>query len=253
MYDYMKSYLQANFQGETETLVSREGTQVDTRSRNLIVDSSGTEVMTYTETDVTINATEFNAGAKTTGTTTFNNASYPSNGTYDCSVYINSDVEISNVTINGDLHINADEDAFIEYNNVVVTGSIYNDNPNKTLSINMTGASSGTADNPGTGAGQVNIVSLAKFSFTVSPAITGYEWRLYQVDNAGSLQGSIELAGEESATGSTNMYQYSYSTDTTIAIQILPHGNDYIESVTYYTLGRIDQDTVINLTPDLNN
>jgi hypothetical protein len=117
----------------------------------------------------------------------------------------------------------------------------------------MTGASSGTADNPGTGAGQVNIVSLAKFSFTVSPAITGYEWRLYQVDNAGSLQGSIELAGEESATGSTNMYQYSYSTDTTIAIQILPHGNDYIESVTYYTLGRIDQDTVINLTPDLNN
>jgi hypothetical protein len=91
-------------------------------------------------------------------------------------------------------------------------------------------------------------------TFTVNPAITGYEWRFYQVTALGSLAGASALVtGEESAAASTqtDFYSYTYAAGLHTCLQIL--SDTYEESLTYLTLP--DQDTVltINLTVDNND
>ncbi|MBN2287363.1 MAG: hypothetical protein JXI43_13010 [Tissierellales bacterium] len=105
----------------------------------------------------------------------------------------------------------------------------------------------------GTGATTTIVASSIDFTFMVSPAITAYEWRMYSVTAAGSLAGAVELAGEESAGLSSQTYTYSYTSDISIAVQILAISQDYVESVTYYTLGSDNQSVTINLTKDANN
>lgn len=109
-----------------------------------------------------------------------------------------------------------------------------------------------TSDWINTGAGNVSVVAgLRSFNFTVSPPIIGYEWRIYSVPTSGSLSGSVELAGEESAIASDQSYSYTYSTPAVIAVQIMEAG-DYEESVTYYTLVDADQSVGINLSVENN-
>jgi hypothetical protein len=122
------------------------------------------------------------------------------------------------------------------------------------LTINVTDrATSPTYYNTGTGT--VSIVAGQKsFKFTVSPSITGYEWRIYSVTALGSLDGSVELDGEESATVDNQTYSYTYSSDTPIAVQIISQpDHDYEEEVQYFTLVNGDQDVTITLELDNNN
>lgn len=91
------------------------------------------------------------------------------------------------------------------------------------------------------------------FHFTLSPSIINYEWRLYSVTALGSLAGSVELAGEELASVGEQTYNYNYSSDTPVALQIISKANDYIEQVNYFTLLNESQNVVINLTKDNNN
>jgi len=123
-----------------------------------------------------------------------------------------------------------------------------------TLTINV----SATATTPtiyNTGAGTVSVVAGQKtFKFTLSPSLTNYEWRLYSITAVGSLDGATELDGEEDATADNQSYAYSYSSDQPIAVQIINQpDNDYVESITYYTLVNNDQDVTILLTKDINN
>ena len=85
----------------------------------------------------------------------------------------------------------------------------------------------------------------------MSPSITGYEWRIYDVTATGSLAGAVELDGEENAIADNQSYSYSYTADDAIAVQIIDEGN-YVESITYYTLKNADQDVLITLTPETN-
>ena len=92
------------------------------------------------------------------------------------------------------------------------------------------------------------------FTFTLSPSITAYEWRIYEVTALGSMAGAVEVDGEESATVDNQTYNYGYSVDQPIAVQILPQpDSDYEESITYYNLIDANQSVTINLTPDINN
>ena len=252
MYDYMKSYLQANFQGETETVVSRDGDQVDTRGLDFIIDSTVTEIVSYDDTSITINADEFKSGAKTTGIVSFNSGSHPAGGTFSCDVYVESDTNIDGMTVNGDLYINTGADSTVVYENVTVSGSVYNADASHTLTINVINCSI-TAAVQGSGAGEVDVSSVANFNFSVNSGMTNYEWRIYKVDAPGSLQGSVELAGEESASSDSISYQYSYLNDITIALQILPHGNDFLEDVSYHTLTANSQNASIKLIEDTFN
>lgn len=169
------------------------------------------------------------------------------------SLKVSGEINLTNVNVSDDLHIDTKTNSSLTFNNVVVSGSVYNDNTSGTLTINAIGSSSMTAGDVGTGNGETNIVQSVQFKFTVTPSITGYEWRIYQVDAKGSLKGAVDLAGEESATADNQTYSYNYTSDIEIALQILSRSNDYVESDTYYTLNSLDQDVTINLTPDINN
>jgi len=131
---------------------------------------------------------------------------------------------------------------------------LYN-NSGGAVTINVNGGDSPTIRN---GTSASTIVNNPKFfNFTLSPSVTGYEWRLYEVTAVGSLDGSVEMDGEESATDDNQEYAYNYAGDQPIAVQIITHSfgseDDYVESNTYYTLGSTGQNVTILLTEDDNN
>jgi len=153
------------------------------------------------------------------------------------------------------LHIPASVTGTITLDNISVDGSgtdIYWEGTSGTLTVKcINGTNVSTSDSAG---GTVDIQNGKNFKFTVRPSITHYEWRIYKVDNIGSLAGASELAGEESATEDNQTYSYNYTSDTPIAVQIISQpDNDYEESITYYTLTDSDQNVTINLNADENN
>jgi len=92
------------------------------------------------------------------------------------------------------------------------------------------------------------------FKFTVNPSITGYEWHIYEVDVLGSLDGAVELDGEETAIADNQIYPYTYSGDMSVAVQVISQPDyDYTESISYYTLKNGNQEVTINLEIDENN
>ena len=175
-------------------------------------------------------------------------------------INITGDVKMSggfNLTahkLTGDLNINTGANSTLTFSNVSVSGNVWNDDTAHTLVIQATNGSSLTAGDPGTGIGQTNVQNTKSFSFSVNPSITGYEWRVYSVTAQGSLAGSVELAGEETATQDHQVYVYNYTADTPMALQIISQPNaDYVESITYYILGNSNQTVIVNLSRDNNN
>lgn len=118
-----------------------------------------------------------------------------------------------------------------------------------TVTINVAaGASTPTVRTAGA---TVTVQSADKvFDFTVSPSITGYEWRLYTDDLTAGVIGTVELAGEESAIADNQSYSYQYTSDTQVVLQIITAG--YEESQTTLTLGDSDQERIINLKKETN-
>jgi len=57
-------------------------------------------------------------------------------------VYLNDEIDLTNITINGDLHINTGANSELDFDNVTVTGNITNDDSSHTLTINATNGSS---------------------------------------------------------------------------------------------------------------
>lgn len=124
---------------------------------------------------------------------------------------------------------------------------------NGTLTINAKNGTNLTSSGCTSAGGTVIVTNPKVFKFTLNPSITGYEWRIYSVTAMGSLAGAVELDGEESASVDNQTYNYEYSSDVIIAVQILAILQDYEESVTYYRLSNSDQDITILLTRDENN
>jgi len=127
---------------------------------------------------------------------------------------------------------------------------LVNVSTSQTLTISVSdGATIPTVQN--TGGGTVTIVAGERtFAFTLNPSITGYEWRIYTVTALGSLDGSTEIDGEEIASVDNQSYIYIHTSDTPAAVQIID--DDYVESITYYTLVNGDQSVTINLSPEDN-
>lgn len=122
-----------------------------------------------------------------------------------------------------------------------------------TCTINPTnGCNVIQADCVATGGGTivVNAVQVT-YQFTLSPAITGYEWRLYVEDPAAGIFGGTELAGEETATVSTQSYSYvTGDAGTNVVLQIIATG--YEESLTYFALAASSQSQTITLSLEEN-
>ncbi len=117
-----------------------------------------------------------------------------------------------------------------------------------TLTINVQpGASTPTVHNVGLGTVNV-VVGLKTLTFTVNPAITGYEWRLGVDDPASGKLYTTELDGEESATLSTQTY--TTGTANTGVIQIIAAG--YVEYTETVSLGVSDVTRTLNLVKENN-
>lgn len=112
---------------------------------------------------------------------------------------------------------------------------------------------SGTSNANSSTGSAVTFSNPKSFKFTLNPSIINYEWRIYSVTALGSLAGSIELDGEEEAIVDNQTYNYTYSIDTPMAVQILTQPEDeYREEIQYFTLKNSNQDVVINLSIDTN-
>lgn len=132
-------------------------------------------------------------------------------------------------------------------------GGQYDINNTSGATIEMIISGGGNANSYDPGGDIVTFSNPKSFKFTVNPSITGYEWRLYYVTAIGSLDGSVEQAGEESATLDNQTFNYNYSTDQPMAVQIIALASDKEEEISYYTLKNANQDVEIILTQDTNN
>lgn len=137
------------------------------------------------------------------------------------------------------------------YTDLRFSGNTYdiNNTSGGSVIINASGTS-----NPSTFLGTVTINNSKNFTFTVQDAAgvlqTGYEWRLYVRDPTQGIIGTIELAGEEVATLSSQTYSYNYSGDTEAMLQIIETG--FEEFLNQFILGDADQSVTIRLSAETN-
>ena len=239
--------------------LTKSGDVLDFGTNNVYFDSSATNIFYISGSDITLKT---NTSLDTTtkyskvkaNNVYFNTTKISDDSSFIGDVYIDSEQTLTNIYIDGDLYINTGVDSTLTFDNVTVTGNVYNDDISHTLTIQATNGSSLTAGDSGTGNGETNIQNIVQFSFTLLPSITNYEWRIYTVNNLGSLAGSVEIAGEETATTDNQTYSYNYLADQKIAVQIISQpANDYEENISYYILGNINQTVTINLKKDENN
>jgi hypothetical protein len=88
VYDRAKDYLYTNYAGETSTILSRSGNQVDIGSTNLIIDATAASVFAYS-TDVTIKSSTFTGGVAGTGSVTIQNGVVINGGVFNSDVIYN--------------------------------------------------------------------------------------------------------------------------------------------------------------------
>jgi hypothetical protein len=214
---------------------TREGNKILT-TNSIVFDNSASNIISFSGSVITVKANSFSSSIEASQIT-FKTA-------FDLSI----------LSLTGDVHYDLGSNATIEYSRVTSNDDIYNDDTNHTLTINAINNSTVTAGDPGTGNGQTFVQNLVDFKFTVHPSITGYEWRIYEVTNLGSLAGAVELTGQENASSDNQTYTYNYTSDMNVAVQILSQpDNDYVENVTYYILNSTKKETTINLAKDTNN
>ena len=134
-----------------------------------------------TDGTITLNSPTFKdmgditCNSAVTGDATFDNAGdVIMNGTADLDgstitndLYLNNATNLSNMTINGDLRIATGANSTLNFSNVTVTGSVFNDSAGNTLTINASNGSSLTAGDAGTGNGQTNIQNTVTLTVNV--------------------------------------------------------------------------------------
>lgn len=110
-YDRAKAFLMDNFTGETATIVTRTGNEINAGSHNVVIDASANSAFAFSNNTITIKATEFVGNIKTSGTLTLSNGATIFGG-YEDSTGINKfvfldwkstitlDVEIKNLDTN---------------------------------------------------------------------------------------------------------------------------------------------------------
>lgn len=121
-----------------------------------------------------------------------------------------------------------------------------------TVTLNISGG--GDTPSVRTAGATVVINNTVQFTFTVLDSAgtpqTGYEWRLYIKDPTPGIIGLVELAGEEHATLSTQVYEYNYIEDTDVKLQIIEHG--FVEYLEKFTLGVTPQAVNVRLITEEN-
>lgn len=206
-----------------EFLVKASGSFLDMGAADVVIDPNASSVFAYDSATSTITikppttgigaGTKF-SGIKTTGTIT---AKCPVDGiSFDGDTYYNYDGSVSDVSVTGDLHVNTGADSTLTFDNVTVTGQVWNDASANTLTINATNGSSLTAGDAGTGAGETNIQNSVTITVTVKDLSTKNPIQGARVylerdsDGAQIINDVTDANGQVSTT-------YNYTTDTAVS------------------------------------
>lgn len=135
----------------------------------------------------------------------------------DC--FLNSDTDLTDVIINGDLRVNVAADTTIDLTDCDITGDIFNDATGNTLTVNLT-RSTATAGDPGTGDGETNVLTQATIEITY-------------IDGAGNPIEDLQASAFRTDTGEELMNEDTdasgiatelYSTSDTFPFSIVVKG-----------------------------
>ena len=158
----------------TEFVVQAVGSQLDFGALDVVVNTgaagawavnTGTDVVTIKPTTTLVSSGKFSS-IKSTGDITFTTASIGDNLEIVGNVFLNAAQDLTGVTITGDLHINTGANSNLTFDNVTVTGSVFNDAAGNTLTVTSINGSSLTAGDAGTGNGQTNVVTSVPVTIT---------------------------------------------------------------------------------------
>ena len=206
-YDRAKSYKvdNLNLPSLQVNIAIAAGNEIDIGALNLVIDSSAPSAWSYnpatTPDTITIKpASSFSTSTKfskliTTGSVTID-ANLGSGMTIEGDVYLNSAINLSDVTIDGDLRIDTGADSTLTFTNVIVRGNVYNDATSNTLTINLLDGSSATAGDSGTGNGQTNIIAIVYI--TLENIIEGSHYRIERNSDGSEIENDV--AGNTSVT-----------------------------------------------------
>ena len=211
LYDRAQYWVQesdANLEeiGLGNMVVVSAGKIIDFGSKNVYLDSGYSDVFKYEKTNSNV---QIKIGS-----------SFASTSKYDTlkatTFYLNDAINLSNMTFDGDLHINTGDNSTLNFSNVTVTGKVYNDDSSHTLTINATNGSSLTADDAGTGNGETNIRNLVTVTITVKDAVSGdtiNDARVFLKTDPGGDVIFNEVTGTD---GKVEKTDYNYTGDTNV-------------------------------------
>ena len=174
--------------------------------------NTGSNLVTIKPTTTLTTSSKFQT-ITSTGNITFTTASIGDGLNITGTVFLNAAQDLTDVTITGDLHINTGADSTLTFDNVTVTGSVFNDAASNTLTINSVNGSSLTAGDPGTGIGQSNIQPL------VNVTITCIDTSGSPIENARVLvRTALDTVINSVLTNASGVATASFSGSTPVAI-----------------------------------
>ncbi len=134
----------------------------------IVLDETATDLFDFDGTTITIKSDTFTGDITSTGDITVDSSTTIGDGaSFAGTVYLNSAQNLTDVTIDGDLRIATGANSTLDFSNVTVTGSVWNDSASNTLTINATNSSSLSAGDDGDSNGQTDIQAAAPITVTV--------------------------------------------------------------------------------------
>lgn len=169
---------------------------------------------------------DFTVGSSISGPAIFNlssgsnvivNGANLNGSTINGDMVLNSETNLTNIHITGDLRCNINSDAIITLTDCTIDGNIWNDSPN-TLTVNSITSVANTGD-AGTGNGETNLVATVTLTVNVT-----------RKDDGSNISGASIIVIRDSderilVTGTTNNLgvfsePYAYTSDESVTIRV---------------------------------
>ena len=177
VYDVVKVSWIGGTHWDIDIPLSKDGMALDFDTNTVYFDSSASSIFDITGTDITLKTNaSLTVTSKYIGVVAteiyYKTTTIGDDSRLTGTVYIDSAQDLTDVYVTGDLHINTGANSTLTFDNVTVTGSVYNDDTAHTLTIQATNGSSLSAGDPGTGNGQTDIQNAVTVKVTAQDSAT---------------------------------------------------------------------------------
>ena len=233
-HDAYMAFLDQNFNREEVFALTRVEQTINAGSFNIVIDSSASEAFNFDGSTFTIRSSNFAGNLSTTGTVTDN-----------------TNTEVIEYSVTNTLIIpDASSPRTVDGGTI---GNVINLDSGNNLIVNAINGAQVSTSNPGSGAGQVQVVNSQTINFNISfngPAPTNYEWRIGLDSNAPGVLYDTELAGVEEETSLAITYDFAYTSDQPAILQII--APNYVERIFRFDLLSQTQTFNVSVAPDPN-